>query len=155
MVAMREIVRVGSVDSTQDLAFGLAESGAADRTVVVADTQRAGRGRRGRTWHDAPGGSVLASIIVRPRLAVRDLPKLSPTTAVAVAEVNERMTGLSARLKWPNDVLVGGRKIAGILLESRIAAEPVVVIGIGINVHQREFPENLARTATSVDRESG
>jgi BirA family biotin operon repressor/biotin-[acetyl-CoA-carboxylase] ligase len=149
------IIRLHAVDSTQRAAFELAENGAPDRTVVVADTQTAGRGRYGRGWHDEPGESLLTSIVVRPRLAVRDLPKLSLASAVAVAEAIVTVTGLSVRLKWPNDVLVNGRKLAGILLESRIVAEPIVVVGIGINLGQRTFPAALALTATSVHLEGG
>ena len=151
----REIVHLGSVSSTQALAFELAERGAADGTVVVADTQTAGRGRRGRAWHDEPGESLLMSVIVKPRLGVADLPKLSLAAAVAVGEAIAVTTGLDARLKWPNDVLVNGRKLAGILLESRIVTEPIVVAGIGINLRQRAFPEALAGAATSVDLEGG
>ena len=149
------IVRRAVVDSTQRVAFALAEAGAVDRTVVVADTQTAGRGRRGRPWHDEPGGSVLASIVVRPRLAVRDLPKLSLVAALAVAEAIETVAGVAPRLKWPNDILVNGRKVAGILLESRIVTDPVVVVGIGINLGQRAFPLELTATATSVRIETG
>ena len=123
--------------------------------MVVAATQTAGRGRRGRRWHDAPGDSLLASIIVRPRLALRDLPKLSLATAVAVGEAIETVGALSVRLKWPNDVLVGRRKIAGILLESRMAATSLVVVGIGINLGQRSFADDLADVATSVTLETG
>lgn len=151
----REIVRLGVVTSTQAIAFVMAEQGAADGTVVVADTQTAGRGRRGRMWHDAPGDNLLISIVIRPRLNVADLPKLSLAAAVAVAEAIDFATGLQARLKWPNDVLVNGRKLAGILLESRIVAEPVVVVGIGVNLRQRTFPPELAESATSVDLEGG
>ena len=151
----RKIIRLTRVDSTQRVAFELAERGAADGTVVVADTQTAGRGRRGRVWQDEPGDSLLTSVIVRSQLRVVDLPKLSLAAALAVAEAIEATTGLRARLKWPNDVLVNGRKLAGILLESRIVAEPVVVAGIGINLRQRSFPEELAQTATSVDLEAG
>ena len=149
------IVRLGTVDSTQRVAFELAESGAADGTVVMADTQTAGRGRRGRVWHDAPGDSLLVSIVVRPRLNVADLPKLSFAAAVAVAEAVEATTGLDARLKWPNDVLIDGRKLAGILLESRVVAAPIVVVGIGVNLRQRTFPRELAEIATSVDLAGG
>jgi BirA family biotin operon repressor/biotin-[acetyl-CoA-carboxylase] ligase len=154
-MSSREIVRVDSVGSTQALAFDLAERGAADGTVVVAETQTAGRGRRGRTWVDEPGASLLMSIVVRPGLAARDLPKLSLAAAVAVGEALRALTGLDARLKWPNDVLTHGRKIAGILLESRIGAEPLVVAGIGINLRQRSFPPEVAGSATSVALESG
>jgi BirA family biotin operon repressor/biotin-[acetyl-CoA-carboxylase] ligase len=151
----RRIIRMDSVTSTQSVAFELAERGAADGTLVVADTQTAGRGRRGRAWTDVPGESLLCSIVVRPRLALPDLPKLSLAAAVAVAEAIADVTGLPARLKWPNDVLVDGRKIAGILLESRILTNPVVVVGIGVNLRQRRLPEPLAATATSVDLAGG
>jgi BirA family biotin operon repressor/biotin-[acetyl-CoA-carboxylase] ligase len=143
------------VSSTQVTAFQLAEQGAPDGTAVVADTQTAGRGRQGRPWHDAPGESLLVSVIVRPCLSVGDLPKLSLAAAVAVAEAIGATTSLEARLKWPNDVLVNGRKLAGILLESRIVTEPIVVVGIGINVRQRTFPDVMAGTATSIDLEGG
>jgi BirA family biotin operon repressor/biotin-[acetyl-CoA-carboxylase] ligase len=141
---------VGVVDSTQTIAFALAERGAADRTVVVADSQRAGRGRHGRPWHDEPGASLLCSILIRPRLPRPQWPLLSLVAGVAVARALRRETGIDARLKWPNDVVVDGRKLAGILLESRFTAAPAVVIGIGINVGQREFPLELAASATSV-----
>ena len=162
------IVRCGRVDSTQAIVFGLAAEGAPDRTVVVADSQAAGRGRLGRVWHDEPGESLLCSILLRPRLAPGQLPMLSLTAGVAVAEALARAAGLTPRLKWPNDVLVGGRKIAGILLETRLSAMPspmppptmappptvppgpIVALGIGINIAQRAFPPELAERATSV-----
>lgn len=165
-----EIVRLGVVDSTQTVAFALAAEGAPDRTVVVADHQSRGRGRRARSWYDEPGASLLLSILVRPRLAFPLLPTLSLATGVAVAETLARSAGLAARLKWPNDVLVSGRKIAGVLLESRIdGAEPpsvapsdvgaerpaTVAVGVGINVAQTRFPPELEDTATSVARERG
>ena len=151
------IVRLDQVDSTQTVAFALAERGATDRTVVVADQQAAGRGRRGRVWQAPARTSLLASILVRSGLPQALLATLSPTTAVATAEALRRVAPLEPRLKWPNDVLVGGRKIAGILLESRAVAssEPVLVIGIGINLGQREFPPELAGRATSVALETG
>ena len=149
------IVHLAVVDSTQRAAFALAGHGAADRTVVVAASQTAGRGRRGRVWRDTPGECLLASIVVRPRLATPDWPKLSLVTAVAVAEAVEAVAGVAPRLKWPNDVLVGGRKIAGILLESRVGAPPVVVVGVGINLGQRALPPELDETATSVWIASG
>ncbi len=153
----RTVVRLASVDSTQSEAFRLAAVGAADGAVVVADTQESGRGRRGRDWHDVPGESLLVSLLVRPRLAAAALPQLSFVAAVAVAEAIETATGLAPRLKWPNDVMARGRKLAGILLESRPggAADPAVVIGIGVNLGQRSFPEELADRATSVLLETG
>ena len=160
------VVRLGAVDSTQAVAFSLAEGGAPDGTVVLADPQKAGRGRRGRVWHDEVGLSLLVSIVLRPRLEVPRLPRLSIAAGVAVACVLERVGGVTARLKWPNDVLVRGRKIAGILLESRIrgpetaadgppGGRATVVIGIGINLLQTTFPDDLRERATSLLRETG
>ena len=114
-----------------------------------------GRGRWGRVWHDEPQHSLLMSVIVRPGMSVADQPKLSLATAVAVAEAVGLTTGLNVKLKWPNDVLVDGRKLAGILLESRVVAKPIVIVGIGVNLRQRTFPHALAATATSVDLEGG
>jgi BirA family biotin operon repressor/biotin-[acetyl-CoA-carboxylase] ligase len=108
------------VPSTQAIAFELAAQGAPDRTVVVADHQTAGRGRRGRRWEDEPGASLLASILLRPRLEPHRLSLLSYVAAIAVVEALAGVASLAARLKWPNDVLVNGLKIAGILLESRM-----------------------------------
>ena len=154
-VAAPALVRLGRVDSTQAVAFALAADGAADRTVVVAQAQTAGRGRRGRLWIDEPGASLLTSIILRPRLTPARLPTLSLAAGVAVAEALERVTGRMPRLKWPNDVLVDGRKLAGILLESRIGPSPLVVLGIGVNLAQRVFPPDLAERATSVRLATG
>jgi BirA family biotin operon repressor/biotin-[acetyl-CoA-carboxylase] ligase len=172
-----EIVRLGEVPSTQAIAFELAERGAPDRTVVLADHQTAGRGRRGRRWEDEPGASLLASILLRPRLEPRRLPMLSYVAAIAVAEALVGVASLAPRLKWPNDVLVDGLKIAGILLETRMNASsgrvgatrsssrppssqaglaaPATIIGVGINLTQRRFEPALAGRATSVALASG
>jgi BirA family biotin operon repressor/biotin-[acetyl-CoA-carboxylase] ligase len=144
--AASRIVRRARVDSTQAVAFALAAAGCADGTAVVADSQAAGRGRRGRAWLDEPGASLLLSVVLRPRLELSRLPLLSLAAAVAVAETLAEVAGLAPRLKWPNDVLVSGRKIAGILLESRLGATPLVVLGIGLNLTQRTFPPGLADT---------
>ena len=157
-VSRAPIVRFSVVESTQTTAFALAAEGAPDRTVVVADHQSSGRGRRGRTWTDAPGMSLLASILIRPRVAPTLLATFSIATAVAVAEALRRATGIEAGLKWPNDVLTHGRKIAGILVESRIGTPPTavtMVIGVGVNLAQRAFPAELADRATSVAIETG
>ena len=153
----RTIVRCGRVESTQPIAFAIAADGAPDRSVVVADSQASGRGRRGRTWHDEPGASLLVSIVLRPTLEPARLPTLSLTAAIAVAEALEGATGLTPRLKWPNDVLVDGRKIAGILLETRLGATgpAVVALGIGVTLRQGGFPAELAERATSVRLANG
>ena len=149
------VIRFDTVDSTQSVAFTLAAEGAPDGTVVVASSQRAGRGRRGRAWLDEPGASLLFSILMRPRLGPSRWPLLSLTTAVAVARALDRVGGVHPSLKWPNDVLVNGRKIAGILLESRLTEHPLVVIGVGINLTQEGFPADLQARATSVRQVTG
>ena len=158
------VVHLPRVDSTQGTIFDLAAQGASDRTVVVADYQAAGRGRRGRAWDAPVGTSLLTSILVRPRAAPDRWGGYSLLSALAVADALARMAGLGARLKWPNDVLVGGRKIAGILLESRMPAAGgpgtagavgVIAVGIGVNLGQRAFPAGLAARATSVLLETG
>ena len=148
------VVWLGEVDSTQAHVFHLGGEGAPDGTAVIADVQTAGRGRRGRTWHAAPGTSLLVSILMRPRLPTSGLSVLSLAAAVAVAETLTD-AGVPARIKWPNDVLARGRKLAGILLESRVGAAPVVAVGIGINLLQRGFDGDLEARATSAYLETG
>ena len=145
------IVRLPSVDSTQTYAATLAANGAPDGTAVVAETQTRGRGRRGRVWHDAPGSSLLLSVILRTSLPAARLPLLSLATGGAVAEALIAVAGVEARVKWPNDVHVRGRKIAGILLERRGDA---IVLGVGVNVMRGLVPQ-LEAVATSIAREHG
>jgi len=150
------VVRLGSVVSTQSVALELAEQGTPDRTVVIAEHQTAGRGRRGARWEDEPGASLLMSMVLRPSLEPARLPTLSYAAAVAVAEALAAVAPVVPRLKWPNDVLVGPRKIAGILLETRLGRVPVTtILGIGINLGQRQFPPSLRDRATSVAIETG
>jgi BirA family biotin operon repressor/biotin-[acetyl-CoA-carboxylase] ligase len=146
-----QIIRLASVDSTQRHAAALADSGAADGTVVVTDTQTAGRGRRGRVWQDVPGASVLMSMILRSPLPVAQLPTISIAAGVAVAEALAEVANIDARLKWPNDVQVHGRKIAGVLLERHGEA---VILGIGINVTRDAVPADVEAQATSIERET-
>jgi BirA family biotin operon repressor/biotin-[acetyl-CoA-carboxylase] ligase len=140
--------------STNERARGLAMAGAPHGTIVTADEQTAGRGRQGRTWSAPPGRALLLSVIVRG-LGRGDalLPLAVP---VAVAEAAEDVGGVRCSIKWPNDVWVGGRKLAGILLEGR-PQERWAVIGIGLNVGTRadEFPAELQGVATSLLVESG
>jgi len=154
---MERIVYLESVDSTNRYARELARAGAADRTLVVAREQTGGRGRRGRSWLSPAGEGVFMSLILRPDLALEDTAKLSLITALAVCEAIVRVTGLDARIKWPNDIVCGGRKVCGMLLEmdvedGRLAS---VVAGVGINVHQTQFPPEIAHTASSLDLLSG
>lgn len=147
------------VGSTNDVILDMAEQAAPHGTVCLADEQSAGRGRRGYGWFSPPGCGIWASVLLRPRLSVARTPPLTLCAAAAVAPVLETAAGVSVEIKWPNDLIMGGRKVAGILAESRVVSgdEPVIVIGMGINVnHTRgQFPDELSASATSLRIESG
>lgn len=155
--ASRPVVSLGEVGSTQTEARRLAEAGAPEGTAVVAEHQTQGRGRLGRRWIDEPGAALLVSIVLRPTLDAPRLPQLSLVAGVAVAEALAEASGLRVSLSWPNDLLLRGRKVAGILAESFAGrdAGAVVILGIGINVNQERFPEDLAARATSLAFEAG
>lgn len=137
--------------STNDEARDLARAGAAHLTVVTAEVQTAGRGRRGRTWTSAPGEGLHTSIVVRPSLAVDRWTLLPLLTGVACVRAIRHRAKVPVGLKWPNDLVVDGRKLGGILVE----AEPptFAVAGIGVNVAQTSFDGELAEIATSLARE--
>ena len=140
------------VDSTQAEIARLAAAGAPEGTVVTARHQRAGRGRRGREWWDGAGDSLLVSVLLRPSLPVAEAPPLTFLGALAVAVAVEA-EGVAPGIRWPNDVLVDGRKLAGVLAEAATTAEgrlDRVVLGIGINVGQGSFPPELADRAVSL-----
>ncbi len=152
----RGAVRLKEVDSTQNEARRLAEAGAPEGTVVRAEHQTRGRGRFGRAWLNEPGSGLLVSIILRPHVDCPRLPQLSLVAGVAVAQAIRNESGLPATLAWPNDLLIGGRKVAGVLAESTVSREGVVVIlGIGLNVNQTRFPGELTGRATSLVLEAG
>ena len=142
-----------TVDSTQTEIQRLAAAGAPEGTVVTARHQRAGRGRRGHDWWDAPGQSLLCSVLLRPACAPAAVPQLSLVGGLAVAEALAESAGVRARIRWPNDVLVDGRKVSGVLAEATSAGGERVqhaVLGIGINLAQTAFPEEIAARATSL-----
>jgi BirA family transcriptional regulator, biotin operon repressor / biotin---[acetyl-CoA-carboxylase] ligase len=153
----RTIHRLGAVTSTQDEAAKLAGTGAAEGTVVTATHQRAGRGRRSRQWLDVPGESLLMSVVLRPPIAPSTAPQLSLVAAVAVVDAL-KTAGVRAAIRWPNDVMVAERKICGILPEAATARQVSlehVILGLGLNVNQRDFPGPLGALATSVRIETG
>ncbi len=131
----RDVFTLEQTDSTQNYARAIAEGGAAEGTIVVALEQGVGKGRMGRAWA-SPKGGLWFSVLLRPSIAVAELHKLSLLFGVAVAEGLGAM-GLDARLKWPNDVLIGGKKVCGILLETSAESDRVshVIAGIGINAN--------------------
>jgi len=131
------------VSSTNDELRELAVKGMAEGLVLVAEEQTAGRGRRGAAWYSPKGESLAFSILLRPVAAKSMWSRLSLTAGLAVAEAIEKYVPL-AEIKWPNDVQIGGKKIAGILVE---AGADFVIVGIGINVNSGNFPEGLAATS--------
>ena len=144
------------VDSTNDVAKYLAENGAEEGTVVVAEIQNRGKGRRGKTWISPPGG-VWMSIILRPDIPPSRAPQLTLVTGVAVAETLKKELKLNVGIKWPNDILIGNKKVCGILTEVNASINKVnyVIVGIGIdmNVDVPLFPPDLQKGATSLKNE--
>ena len=155
--AGQDIVYFKEIDSTNRYAKKLAGQGAAHGTMVLADTQTAGRGRHGRGWISPAGESIAMSLILRPDVPPAQVARLSLLTALAVANAIGRVTGLDVRIKWPNDIVAGGRKVCGMLMEMDATPEKVasVVAGVGINVHQTQFPEEIAHSASSLDLLAG
>jgi BirA family biotin operon repressor/biotin-[acetyl-CoA-carboxylase] ligase len=146
-----------SIHSTNTLAMKEADEGAANGVVYIADEQTAGRGRGDHAWHSAPGSGLYVSILLRPKLAPADVLWLSLAAGLAVHDAVREVSALEADIRWPNDLLFGPKKFGGILTELNAEVTRVrhAVIGIGINVHQEKFPEDLAPIATSLAIESG
>ena len=154
----QHVVCYGRVDSTNALSKKLAGEGAPQGTLVVAEEQTAGRGRRGRRWLAPAGSSLLVSFILRPSLAPEGLPLLLMASALAVARAIEESTGLAVHFKWPNDIMLRDKKAGGILIETGLSGQDVdyAVIGIGLNVNLdvARIPE-IATTATSISAALG
>jgi BirA family biotin operon repressor/biotin-[acetyl-CoA-carboxylase] ligase len=139
-------------ESTNSDAVAGARRGEPHGSVWLAEEQTAGRGRGDHRWYSAAGEGLYVSALFRPKFPMEHLLLLPLAAGLAAAQAIQDGTGLTIDLRWPNDLLIGPRKVGGILVE---AAQGFAVVGIGINVHQREFPENLDTPATSIDMESG
>lgn len=145
------------VDSTNTWAKKLAEEGAPSGTLVCADAQTRGKGRRGRSWESPRGSSLYMSLILKPDILPLHASALTLVMGLSVVEAIREKTGLDAWIKWPNDVVVSGKKLCGILTEMSAQMDYVeyVIIGVGINVNRKEFPRELSDMATSVELELG
>jgi BirA family biotin operon repressor/biotin-[acetyl-CoA-carboxylase] ligase len=145
------------VPSTNSLLKDMADNGALEGLVVLAHHQTGGRGRLGRTWNDEPGTNLLFSVLLRPPIAPERFPLLAFYACLAVAEAISSHTGIRVDAKWPNDLLLDGKKVCGILLESSqdVARSPYAIIGVGLNVNQRGFPSDLQDLATSLALTTG
>jgi BirA family biotin operon repressor/biotin-[acetyl-CoA-carboxylase] ligase len=147
--------------STNVDAVEAARNDAPHGSVFLTNEQSGGRGRGDHSWHSAPGDGLYVSILLRPQIPMQRLALLPLIAALATSEAIRTASGLTADLRWPNDLLIGPRKVVGMMVESKIEATPAggsvafAVIGIGINVHQQTFPPDLAAIATSLDLETG
>jgi len=143
--------------STNSDAMSAARNGAPHGSVFFADEQTAGRGRGDHAWHSAAAEGLYASVLLRPELTPAHLPLVPLVAGLAAADAIRSVSGLDIDLRWPNDLLIGPRKTGGILVEAQSEANAVafVVIGIGINVHHRDFAPGLATPATSLDLQLG
>ncbi len=151
----QSLISLEECDSTNDEAFALAKDGADHGTCVSASMQKVGRGRMGRSWFSSDAENLYLSVVLRPEMDTRFIAPISLAAGVAVCDTINGF-GVHARLKWPNDVLVAGKKIAGILSEMRTSGGTVecVVLGIGVNLNTMEFPDELKPIATSIQKES-
>jgi BirA family biotin operon repressor/biotin-[acetyl-CoA-carboxylase] ligase len=148
-----------SVDSTNAFATRLLNHGrkVADGTVIISESQTAGKGRRGRPWHSEQENGLYFSLVLRPRVPPGFAPLFTLGTAVAIHNAIERNTGLQVDIKWPNDLLVDGKKVCGILAEMQAEFDRVnsLIIGVGLNVNHSEFPADIGGSATSLRMVSG
>jgi len=147
-----------TVDSTNRVASNRAMNGAEEGTVIIADSQTGGRGRLGRVWQSPPGVNLYLSVILRPVIETFRAPQLTLMTGVAVAETMREYGGRDITIKWPNDVLIGGKKVSGILTEIRTERGKIdfVVVGMGVNINIEKalFHTDFRRTSTSLKEET-
>ena len=153
----KPVVYFDETDSTNNVIKRLAEEGGVHGTLAVADAQTGGKGRRGRPWNAPRGVGIWMSLLLRPDIAPADASMITLISALAVSDGIRETTGLDSVIKWPNDVVVNGKKLCGILTEmsSEIDHVNYVVPGIGINVNTESFPEEIRQVATSVYLETG
>ncbi|MEK5390960.1 biotin--[acetyl-CoA-carboxylase] ligase [Margalitia sp. FSL K6-0131] len=148
-----------STDSTQKVAHQLAQEGCPDGTLVIAEEQTNGRGRLARNWHSPKYTGIWMSLVLRPKLPPAKAPQFTLIAAVAVARAIEDICEISPDIKWPNDLLLNGKKITGILTELQADSDKInaIIMGIGMNVNQKEqdFPKELHNIATSLAIETG
>jgi BirA family biotin operon repressor/biotin-[acetyl-CoA-carboxylase] ligase len=150
------IMRFDSLPSTNTEAARQAAAGAPEGLCVVAREQTAGRGRRERSWVSPMDAGLYASVVLRPTLEARLWPLITLAAALAVRDALGEACGLEADIKWPNDLLAGGRKLCGILAETAEGARGrAVVLGVGVNLRRGSFPEEISDTATSVEEQTG
>src|SRR6202030_697402 len=153
----KRIYHFFKVDSTNSVALELGHAGEPEGAVILGEEQTAGRGRAGRGWHSERAAGIYVTLLLRPKLAPVQAPLLTMMAGLSAHTAIQAQTGLDVDLKWPNDLMIGGKKVGGILTEMH--AEPgqvrFLIVGIGLNVNQEKFPAELAASATSLRVESG
>lgn len=153
----KEVLYFDTIDSTNIKAQELAEKGYPSGTLVVADKQESGQGRRGRSWVSPSGTGIFMTLMIKPDINPNNASMLTLVAALAVAKAITSVTGEEALIKWPNDIVVNGKKVCGILTEMNAQFDYInhIVVGIGINVHNESFPEEISQMASSLMIEAG
>lgn len=153
----KEVLYFDTIDSTNTKAQELAEKGYPSGTLVVADKQESGKGRRGRSWVSPSGTGIFMTLMIKPDINPNNASMLTLVAALAVAKAITSVTGEEAMIKWPNDIVVNGKKVCGILTEMNAQFDYInhIVVGIGINVHNESFPEEISQMASSLMIEEG
>ena len=153
----KEVLYFDTIDSTTTKAQELAEKGYPSGTLVVADKQESGKGRRGRSWVSPSGTGIFMTLMIKPDINPNNASMLTLVAALAVAKAITSVTGEEAMIKWPNDIVVNSKKVCGILTEMNAQFDYInhIVVGIGINVHNESFPEEISQMASSLMIEAG
>lgn len=153
----KEVLYFDTIDSTNTKAQELAEKGYPSGTLVVADKQESGKGRRGRSWVSPSGTGIFMTLMIKPDINPNNASMLTLVAALAVAKAITSVTGEEAMIKWPNDIVVNGKKVCGILTEMNAQFDYInhIVVGIGINVHNESFTEEISQMASSLMIEAG
>jgi BirA family biotin operon repressor/biotin-[acetyl-CoA-carboxylase] ligase len=153
----KEVLYFDTIDSTNTKAQELAEKGYQSGTLVVADKQESGKGRRGRSWVSPSGTGIFMTLMIKPDINPNNASMLTLVAALAVAKAITSVTGEEALIKWPNDIVINGKKVCGILTEMNAQFDYInhIVVGIGINVHNESFPEEISQMASSLMIEAG
>ena len=153
----KEVLYFDTIDSTNTKAQELAEKGYQSGTLVVADKQESGKGRRGRSWVSPSGTGIFMTLMIKPDINPNNASMLTLVAALAVAKAITSVTGEEAMIKWPNDIVVNGKKVCGILTEMNAQFDYInhIVVGIGINVHNESFPKEISQMASSLMIEAG
>lgn len=153
----KEVLYFDTIDSTNTKAQELAEKGYPSGTLVVADKQESGKGRRGRSWVSPSGTGIFMTLMIKPDINPNNASMLTLVAALAVAKGITSVTGEEAMIKWPNDIVVNGKKVCGILTEMNAQFDYInnIVVGVGINVHNESFPEEISQMASSLMIEAG